>query len=193
VPTTAKSLSTKGTGYQSGDCVRKLVVLTSGDLPFVVESRLRMEVIGRQKSAEGVVCVERPGGANRRRSATGENHQQPLACKEETRREGTSGLGEEIATLAAERTVESPAIAEQSIEEICERENCKPALKQGQRGQTGSGWEERPGAAGIPGCALGSNPRTFLPNTAFSGSGGGAEGEVRQAVAMDWEKLLDTG
>jgi len=39
--------------------VRKAVELTSGDLPFVSESRLRIErliLTGRQKSAEGVVA-----------------------------------------------------------------------------------------------------------------------------------------
>jgi hypothetical protein len=57
---TAKSISIKGTGCKSGGCVRKAVELTSGDLPFVLESRLRIEqsnLTGRQKSAEGVVGV----------------------------------------------------------------------------------------------------------------------------------------
>jgi hypothetical protein len=55
---TAKSVSIKGTGCKSGGCVPKVVELTSGDLPFVPESGLRVEgsiLIGRQKSAEGVV------------------------------------------------------------------------------------------------------------------------------------------
>jgi hypothetical protein len=55
---TAKSISTKGTGCKFGGCVRKAVELTSGDLPFVVESRLRAGqsvLTGRQKSAEGVL------------------------------------------------------------------------------------------------------------------------------------------
>ena len=54
----AKPISIKGTGCKFGGCVRKAVELTSGDLPFVVESRLRIEqsvLTGRQKSAEGVV------------------------------------------------------------------------------------------------------------------------------------------
>jgi hypothetical protein len=58
---TAKSVSIKGTGCKSGGCVPKAVELTSGDLPFVPESGLRVEgsiLIGRQKSAEGVVCAE---------------------------------------------------------------------------------------------------------------------------------------
>jgi hypothetical protein len=42
-PSTTKSISIKGTGCRSGGCVRKAVELTSGDLPFVSDSRLRVE------------------------------------------------------------------------------------------------------------------------------------------------------
>jgi hypothetical protein len=58
----AKSISIKGTGCKSGGCVRKAVELTSGDLPFVRESGLRIEgsvLTGRQKSAAGVVVRQR--------------------------------------------------------------------------------------------------------------------------------------
>jgi hypothetical protein len=54
---TTKSISIKGAGCKSGGCVRKAVELTSGDLPFVRESGLRVEqfiLTGRQKSAAGV-------------------------------------------------------------------------------------------------------------------------------------------
>ena len=57
----AKSISIKGTGCKFGGCVRKAVELTSGDLPFVSDSRLRVEqsiLTGRQKSAEGVVGAQ---------------------------------------------------------------------------------------------------------------------------------------
>jgi len=57
----AKSISIKGAGCRSGGCVRKAVELTSGDLPFVSDSRLRVEqsiLTGRQKSAEGVLGTE---------------------------------------------------------------------------------------------------------------------------------------
>ena len=57
----AKSISIKGTGCKFGGCVRKAVELTSGDLPFVSDSRLRVEqsiLTGRQKSAEGVLGTE---------------------------------------------------------------------------------------------------------------------------------------
>jgi hypothetical protein len=59
---TTKPISIKGTGCRFGGCVRKAVELTSGDLPFVPESGLRVErsiLIGRQKSAEGVVVRRR--------------------------------------------------------------------------------------------------------------------------------------
>ena len=59
----AKSISIKGTGCKFGGCVRKAVELTSGDLPFVLESRLRVEqsvLTGRQKSAEGVLGTRVP-------------------------------------------------------------------------------------------------------------------------------------
>jgi hypothetical protein len=55
---TAKPISIKGTGCKFGGCVRKAVELTSGDLPFVLYSGLRVErsiLTGRQKSAAGVV------------------------------------------------------------------------------------------------------------------------------------------
>jgi len=58
---TTKSTSIKDAGCRSGGCVRKAIELTSGDLPFAVDSRLRAEqsvLTGRQKSAEGVVAGE---------------------------------------------------------------------------------------------------------------------------------------
>ena len=58
----AKSISIKGAGCKSGGCASKAVELTSGDLPFVWDSRLRVErsiLTGRQKSAAGVVVRQR--------------------------------------------------------------------------------------------------------------------------------------
>ena len=58
---TAKSISIKDAGCKSGGCARKAVELTSGDLSLVWDSRLRVEqsaLIGRQKSAEGIVGVQ---------------------------------------------------------------------------------------------------------------------------------------
>ena len=40
---TAKPISIKGAGCKFGGCVRKAVELTSGDLPLVPESGLRVE------------------------------------------------------------------------------------------------------------------------------------------------------
>jgi len=60
---TAKPISIKGAGCKSGGCVRKAVELTSGDLPFVLGSGLRVEqsiLTGRQKSAEGVGGTQVP-------------------------------------------------------------------------------------------------------------------------------------
>jgi len=61
---TMKPLSIKNTGGKSGGCAWKAVEITSGDLPFVSESRLRMEqfiLTGRQKSAEGRSSVDSLG------------------------------------------------------------------------------------------------------------------------------------
>ncbi len=58
---TAKSISIKGTGCKSGGCAPKAVELTSGGLPFVSHSRLRIEQLvltGRQESAEGVLGTQ---------------------------------------------------------------------------------------------------------------------------------------
>ena len=58
---TTKPISIKGAGCKFGGCARKAVELTSGDLPFVVKLRLRIErliLTGRQKSAEGVVVTQ---------------------------------------------------------------------------------------------------------------------------------------
>ena len=58
----AKSISIKTEGCKSGGCAPKVVELTSGDLPFVVESRLRTGqpvLTGRQKSAAGIIVRKR--------------------------------------------------------------------------------------------------------------------------------------
>ena len=57
----AKPISIKGTGCKSGGCVRKAVELTSGDLPLVRDTGLRIGqpvLTGRQKSAAGVLGTE---------------------------------------------------------------------------------------------------------------------------------------
>jgi hypothetical protein len=55
---TAKPISIKTAGCRSGGCARKAVELTSGDLPLVRDTGLRIGqpvLTGRQKSAEGVL------------------------------------------------------------------------------------------------------------------------------------------
>ena len=51
-----------------------------------------------------------------------------LAFAEEDRSEAPKGLGEGTESFTATRGTESPAIGEQLMEEVCERENCKQAL-----------------------------------------------------------------
>lgn len=57
-----------------------------------------------------------------------QNNQLVLAFMEESRSEAPRASVEGTESLAAERKAESPAIFEQWMEEVCERENCKQAL-----------------------------------------------------------------
>jgi RNA-directed DNA polymerase len=59
-----------------------------------------------------------------------QKNQLVLACMEEDRGEAPKDLPEGTESSAGKRGTESPAIAEQLMEEVCERENCKRALKQ---------------------------------------------------------------
>jgi len=57
----AKSISIKGAGCKFGGCALKAVELTSGGLPHVPESGLRVErstLTVRQKSAAGIVAAQ---------------------------------------------------------------------------------------------------------------------------------------
>jgi RNA-directed DNA polymerase len=58
-----------------------------------------------------------------------QKNQLVLAFMEEDRGEAPKGLPEGTESSAGKRGVESPAIAEQLMEEVCGRENCKQALK----------------------------------------------------------------
>src|SRR3981081_2083689 len=51
-----------------------------------------------------------------------------LAFAEEDRSEAPKGLSEGIESFTAKRRTESPAMGEQLMEEVCERENCTQAL-----------------------------------------------------------------
>src|SRR5690349_5516995 len=57
-----------------------------------------------------------------------QKNQLVLAFLEEDRGEAPKGLREGTEPLAAKRRTENPAIGEQLMEEVCERENCKQAL-----------------------------------------------------------------
>src|SRR3974377_2593971 len=57
-----------------------------------------------------------------------QKNQLVLAFQEERRSEGPTAPKEGTETVAAKRISESPAIGEQLMEEVCERENCKQAL-----------------------------------------------------------------
>jgi RNA-directed DNA polymerase len=58
-----------------------------------------------------------------------QNNQLVLAFMEEDRGEAPKDLPQGTESSAGKCGTESPAIAEQSMEEVCERENCKRALK----------------------------------------------------------------
>src|SRR6187399_252194 len=57
-----------------------------------------------------------------------QKNQLVLAFMKEDRGEAPTGLREGTESSAAKRGTESPAIGEQLMEEVCERENCKQAL-----------------------------------------------------------------
>src|SRR5499425_493265 len=57
-----------------------------------------------------------------------QKNQLVLAFREESRSESPTASAEGTESLAAKPRTESPAIGEQLMEEVCERENCKQAL-----------------------------------------------------------------
>jgi RNA-directed DNA polymerase len=57
-----------------------------------------------------------------------QKNQLSLAFAEEYRGEAPNGLNEGTESFTVKRRTESPAIGEQLMEEVCERENCKRAL-----------------------------------------------------------------
>jgi RNA-directed DNA polymerase len=57
-----------------------------------------------------------------------QKNQLVLAFREESRSEAPTAFAEGTESLAAKRRAESPAIDEQLMEEVCERENCKQTL-----------------------------------------------------------------
>jgi RNA-directed DNA polymerase len=57
-----------------------------------------------------------------------QKNQLMLAFAEECRGEAPNALSGGTESFTAKRGTESPAISEQLMEEVCERENCKQAL-----------------------------------------------------------------
>ena len=57
-----------------------------------------------------------------------QKNQLELAFPEESRSEAPKASVEGTESFAAKRKAESPAIGEQLMEEVCEREKCKQAL-----------------------------------------------------------------
>src|SRR5450631_811695 len=68
-----------------------------------------------------------------------QKNQLVLAFMEEDRGEAPKGLQEGTESFAGKRGIESPAIAEQLMEEVCGRENCKQALKRVQANKGSAG------------------------------------------------------
>ena len=68
-----------------------------------------------------------------------QNNQLELAFMTESRSEAPRGVGEGTERLVKDRGTESPAIIEQLMEEVVERENCKAALKQVKANKGGPG------------------------------------------------------
>lgn len=82
-----------------------------------------------------------------------QKNQLVLAFMEEDRGEALNGLREGTETLTAERGTESPAIGEQLMEEVCERENCKQALARVKANQ---------GSAGVDGMTVHELPEFLI-------------------------------
>ena len=72
-----------------------------------------------------------------------QKNQLVLAFMEEDRGEAPKDLQEGTESSAGKRGTESPAIAEQLMEEVCERENCTYRL-------SGGRWPARKGATSAP-------------------------------------------
>src|SRR5437660_8725842 len=141
----AKPLFIKGTECKSSGCASKAVELTSGDLLPVSKSRLRGErsfLTRWQKSAEGVVAAQAvkartvpargiKGAMSTRRDSTTDKRQKSqyrLAFPEKSRGAAPTAFEGGTESELAKRTAESPA-TEQWMKGVCERENCKQALR----------------------------------------------------------------
>jgi RNA-directed DNA polymerase len=96
-----------------------------------------------------------------------QKNQLELAFDGGDRGEAPKGLAEGTESLAAKRGTESPAIGEQLMEEVCERENCKQALARvkANKGKRWRGRDDRSAVAGAPETALASIREQLLSGT----------------------------
>src|ERR1700740_3097048 len=117
-----------------------------------------------------------------------QKNQLELAFTDESRSEAPRVSAEGTESLVAKRRTESPAIGEQLMEEVCERENCKQALARVQTntGSAGIGRDDRPAMAGVPEAQLASDPGTVVERdlgAATGEAGGNPEAGRRSAKA----------
>jgi RNA-directed DNA polymerase len=114
--------------------------------------------------------------------------QMVLAFTEEGRSEAPKARREGTESLTAKRACESPAIPEQVMEEVCERENCWRALKRVKANKGSPGIDGMKGrrAAGLPEAALASDSGTTVEwdlQAATGEAGGNPEAGRRSAQA----------
>jgi hypothetical protein len=91
-----------------------------------------------------------------------QKNQLSLAFVEEYRGEAPNDLGGGTESFTVKRKAESPAIGEQLMEEVCERENCKQALARvkANKGSAGKNGMTVQQFAGAPETVLASHPGT---------------------------------
>jgi hypothetical protein len=104
------------------------------------------------------------GAASKQRlmSDKRQKNQLVLAFLAEDRGEAPKGLDGRDRIARGEARDESPAIGEQLMEEVCERENCKQALARvkANKGSAGVDGMTVHAVAGVPETALASHPGT---------------------------------
>ena len=85
-----------------------------------------------------------------------------LAFAEADKGEARKSLGVGTESFTVKRGTESPAIGEQLMEEVCEREKLQAGIgtSQGQQGERRGGRDDRSAVAGVPETALADNPGT---------------------------------
>jgi len=90
-----------------------------------------------------------------------QKNQLVMAFPAESRSEAPMAGGEGTESLAVKRRTESSAITEQLMEEVCERENCKQALRRVRANKGSPGVDGMTvQVSGTPETALASDPRT---------------------------------